>query len=59
MELCGFSINIVNAEALAIKYQNNDKSTDLFYLEITIMKKLKKYKIFAKLQDNFILNLIN
>lgn len=51
-----FGINLANAEAVALKFQNNVKSKDLFNLQIKIMEKLKKHKIFAQLQDTLIFN---
>ena len=43
-----FGINLVNAEAVALKFQNNCKTKDLFNLEIKIMKKLKNTKFSYK-----------
>lgn len=51
-----FGINLANAEAVALKFQNNINSKDSFILEIKIMEKLKKHNIFAKFIDKLIFN---
>lgn len=51
-----FSIDLSNAEAVALKFQNNGNSKNSFISEIKIMKKLKKHKIFSKFIDELIFN---
>ena len=50
-----FGVNVDNAKPVAIKYQNNNKSKKSFLSEIMVMKKLKKYKIFTKLENKLLL----
>ena len=51
-----FGLNTKNGAPVAIKAQNNNKTNSIFELEIAVMNKLKKYKIFSSLHDNFKLN---
>ena len=51
-----FGLNIKNGEPVAIKLQNDNKSNITFELEITVMNKLKNFKIFSSLYDKFKLN---
>lgn len=51
-----FGIDIKNANPIAIKAQNHINSKDSFKLEILIMNKLMRYKIFPQLYKKLIVN---
>lgn len=51
-----FGIDVKNANPVAIKAQNNTASYNSFDLEISVMNKLRKYKIFSILFNKFYLN---
>lgn len=51
-----FGLDIKNGHPVAIKTQNNNKAASTLKLEITVMNKLKKFKIFSTLYDKFKLN---
>ena len=49
-------LNLQEANFVAIKSQNNEKSKKYLDIEAIIIQKLKKYKIFSKLYDKLIFN---
>ena len=51
-----FGLDVKNANAVAIKAQNNTTSDSSFDLEISVMNKLRKYKIFSILFNKFYVN---
>ena len=49
-------LNLQEANFVAIKLQNNEKSKKYLDLEAIIIQKLKRYKIFSKLYDKLVFN---
>lgn len=51
-----FGIDVKNARPVAIKVSNEEKRNNSFEVEIIIMQKLAKYKLFSKVYDKIVLN---